>query len=78
MEESLEKWERWLEQSLRLDTGYPKIKVTTSTTLREDVAVTRSGDWFEVEFYAPVRNQPDRFKESYESVLRTIFARSQD
>ena len=44
MEESLKKWERWLEQSLRLDTGYPKIMVRSSTTLKEDVSIWRNGD----------------------------------
>lgn len=78
MDESLEKWERWLEQSLRLDTGYPKIRVTTSTALQEDVAVARNGDVFDVEVYAAIRNQPERFKAAYDLVLRTILLRSRD
>jgi len=76
MDESLEKWERWLEQSLRLDTGYPKIRVRVVTSLEEDAVVRQIGDVFDVEVYAPIRNQSDRFKAAYDSVLRAIITRA--
>lgn len=76
MDESLEKWERWLEQSLRLDTGYPKINVRAVTSLEEDAVVRQIGDVFDVEFYAPIRNQPERFKEAYHQILGVIVRRA--
>ncbi len=75
MDESLEKWERWMEQSLRLDTGYAKIRVTATPGLEEDAVVRRIGDMFEVEVYPAIRNQPERFKEAYDYALRCILAR---
>ena len=78
MEESLKKWERWLEQSLRLDTGYPKIMVRSSTTLKEDVSIWRNGDVFEIEVRPEIRNQPERFEDAYDSSLRVILARTSE
>lgn len=76
MDTSLEKWEKWLAQSLKLDTGYPRIRVRTSDTLKEDVEVQRNGDVFEVEIHAALKNEPERFKEAYDSALRAILSRS--
>ena len=78
MEESLKKWERWLTQSLKLDTGYPKIRVTTSETLKEDVNVTKNGDVFEIEVCPALRNDPERFKDAYDSMLRAILVRTSE
>ncbi len=76
MEESLKKWERWLAQSLKLDTGYQKIRVNASASLNEDVGVRRNGDVFEVDVRAAIRNEPERFKAAYDSAMRAILARS--
>jgi len=76
MDESLAKWERWLDQSLRLDTGYAKIRAKAVAELEEDAVVRQIGDVFDVEVYAPIRNQPDRFKAAYDSMLRAIITRA--
>ncbi len=78
MEESIEKWATWLAQSLKLDTGYPKIRVRASSTLKEDVNVQRNGDAFEVEVCAALRNEPERFKGAYEQLLRFMCKRLED
>lgn len=75
MEESSTKWERWLAQSLKLDTGYPNIRVCASFTLKEDVDVQRHGDAFEVEIRAALRSEPEKFKAAYDSALRVIVSR---
>ncbi len=76
MDDSLVKWERWLEQSLRLDTGYPKIQVHAVSTLEEDAVVRLIGDLFDVEVYAPVRNQPERFQKAYQDILMAVVRRA--
>lgn len=78
MDESVEQWASWVEQSLKLDTGYPKIRVTASQSLKADVNVRKSGNVFEVDLYAPIRNQPERFKEAYDSALRAILSLSSE
>ena len=78
MEESIEKWATWLAQSLKLDTGYPKIRVRASSTLKEDVNVQRNGDAVEVEVCAALRNEPERFKEAYELILQSIVDRKDE
>jgi hypothetical protein len=76
LDKRLAKWEKWLEQSLKQDTGYPKIKVTVLENLKQDVNVERNGDVFEIEINAVTRNDPKRFKVAYDSALRAILARS--
>jgi hypothetical protein len=75
MDGSLEKWERWLEQSLRLDTGYQKIQVRAVAASNEDAVVRRNGDVFDVEVCAAIRTQPERFKQAYEEMLSAIVRR---